>query len=187
MARVLVLCITLSVMMLADATVQADGYDDRRVRAGARLFRTLLAADIAVETRVAADGSLPVVVLGGDAATNAEVSALIVPPDDGDKARIRGLPVRIEILEKLPEKFATRPAGVFLASPPPAKELERLVRWSIDNRVILYSPYEGHVERGVMAGIAIEAKVQPYLNAASLGASGIELKPFFLKVAKVHE
>jgi hypothetical protein len=52
--------------------------------------------------------------------------------------------------------------------------------------VVLYSPFEGHVERGVPAGIAVEAKVQPYLNLSALQAAGIELKPFFLKVAKVR-
>ena len=32
----------------------------------------------------------------------------------------------------------------------------------------------------------IEAKVLPYLNQRTLEASGIEFKPFFMRVAKVH-
>ncbi len=52
--------------------------------------------------------------------------------------------------------------------------------------MILYSPFEGDVERGVTAGLSIEAKVLPFVNQRTLEASGVELKPFFLKVAKVH-
>lgn len=187
--RGLLLTLSLVCMMLADATVQADGYDDRRARAGARLFRSLLAADIALETKAATDGALHVVVLGGDPHFAEELTGLIAPADNATSPRIRNLPLRIDAHSEFPtgEADAPRIVGIFLATPLPAPELDRLIRWSISHRVILYSPFEGDVERGATAGISIEAKVQPYLNAATLQASGLELKPFFVKVAKVHQ
>jgi hypothetical protein len=177
-------------LSMAVANVQADSYDERRVRAGARLFRSMLAADTGLERRRDADGSLHVLLYASDARLGGEIGALIAPAD-ASKARVRGMPVTVLASAQLPDSGsgaanAGQPAGVFLASIPSDAELDRLIAWSIAHGVIVYSPFEGHVERGVAGGITIEAKVQPYVNLATLKASGVELKPFFLKVAKVH-
>lgn len=169
----------------AGATANADADGDRRVRTGARLFRALLAADMALESKVASDGALHVAVYGGDARFAAEVARLIAPPDDVGQSQIRGIPIKVDVLAKLPET-GKPPVGLFIAGVPPNNELDPLIQWGIRNKVIVYSPFAGHVERGVMAGLSIEAKVQPFVNLATLEASGIRLKPFFLKVAKVR-
>lgn len=171
----------------AVATVSADGTDDRRARTGARLFRSLLAADVGLDHK-ATGGKLHVLVYAGESRTAAsEIAALIAPPDDAQAARIRELPLELQLSATLPDDSEPAPAGVFLAARPPAPALEALVRWSIAHHVIVYSPFEGDVERGIPAGLAVEAKVQPYINLTTLEAAGIELKPFFLQVAKVHK
>ena len=38
----------------------------------------------------------------------------------------------------------------------------------------------------MLAGLAVEAQVRPYVNLTTLAASNITLKEIFLKVAKVH-
>lgn len=171
---------------LAGATANADNDADRRVRTGARLFRALLAADMALESKAGSDGVLHVAVYGSDARFATEVARLIAPPDDPALAQVRGIPIRVEVISQLPIT-GRPPAGLFLASRPRDDEFAPLVQWGIRNRVIAYSPFEGHVERGFMAGLSIEAKVQPYVNRGTLEASGIRLKPFFLKVAKVRQ
>jgi len=60
-----------------------------------------------------------------------------------------------------------------------------VVRYGIDHHVIVYSPFEGDVERGILGGIAVEAQVRPYVNAATLTASNITFKSLFFKVTKV--
>lgn len=179
---VLLVLPTLLASLWAAATVQADSYDERRVRAGARMFRALLAADLGLEAK-ARDGSLQVLVLGGEPTLVSAVSGLIAPPG---AAAIRGLPVEVESLRGVDYIEAREPVGVFLAGVPSSEELARLVRWGIERGVIVYSPFEGDVERGATAGLSIDAKVLPYLNAGTLEASGVTLKPLFLKVAKVH-
>lgn len=171
---------------LAVANVQADSYDERRVRTGARLFRSMLAADTGLEQRREADGSLRVWLYAVDPTLGDEISALISPAD-ASKSRLRGMAVRVERATELPGDGGHAPAGVYLASMPNDAELDRLVRWSITHGVIVYSPFEGHVERGVAGGLAIEAKVQPYVNLETLRAAGVELKPLFLKVSKVYQ
>lgn len=164
----------------------ADSYDERRVRTGARLFRALLAADTALEQKRNAAGELEVWVYSTDARLGAGISTLLAPPGDPARSAVRGLPLRIKVIEVLPASDgAGVPVGLFLASAPAAAALPAVIDWSARVRCILFSPHEGHVELGVTAGIAIEAKVQPFLNRRALEASGLVLKPFFLKVAKV--
>lgn len=169
---------------LASASARADSQDERRVRTGARVFRTLLLADMALERKTGADGRLDVAVYADDRASLAEVAPLIAPaPSPGSSPRGPQFAIRHE--QALSETTVP-PVALFLATPLAATELDRLVRWSIDHGVILYSPFEGDVERGVLAGVSIEAKVLPYLNQRTLDASGVEFKPFFMRVAKVH-
>ncbi len=171
-------------LTLAVANASADNYDERRVRHGARLFRALLAADVGLPQKLGADGKLHLLVYGADAGLAAEIGELIAPRDAG---LIQQLSVIVERIEKLPAAEATdatAPVGLFLIEVTPDDEFERLVQWGITNKVIVYSPFEGDVERGAMAGLSIEAKVLPYVNLETLERSGVQLKPFFLKVAK---
>jgi hypothetical protein len=77
------------------------------------------------------------------------------------------------------------PAGIFIAQAPPRAALSSLIKYGIGHHVIVYSPFEGHVELGVLGGLSVEAQVRPFLNRATLESSQISLKPFFLSVAKV--
>jgi hypothetical protein len=160
-----------------------------RVQAGVRLFRSLLAADMGLARRVDAEGRLVVLVFYASDAGRAEgVARQLMTPGEGQPApTIRDLPLAFEITSD-PAFSAYQehaPAAVFIAEPPSNEALQRIVRYGIEHRVIVYSPFEGHVEKGVLGGISIEAKVQPYLNERTLAASGVELKPFFLKVSKL--
>jgi hypothetical protein len=179
LALLAVCALTLS---MAVANVQAGSYDERRVRMGARLFRGMLAADIGLEKHRDAEGRLPVLLYADQPQLAQEISALIAPADS-DKARLRGMPLLLTSGTAAP---AEGTAGIFLATRPSDADLDRLIRWSIEHGVILYSPFEGHVERGAAGGLALEQKVRLYINAGTLKAAGVELKPLVLKVAKVH-
>ncbi len=184
--RLLLILAMAGCTLLATASVHADVYDDRRTRAGVRVFRSLLSAEIGIENKAGEDGRLHLLIVGGEAAQVDELAALLAPSKAGKPATLRGLPLDVQRVEHIVEGEGEVPAGVFLAEAPDEEELEALIAWSIDHQVMLYSPFEGHVERGVMAGIAIEAKVRPYLNTRTIAEAGLELKPLFLKVSKVH-
>lgn len=179
MAALLVLALGLG---LAGASARADSQDERRVRTGARVFRTLLLADVGLAHKAGVDGKLDIAIYASAGAGIDDIAPLIVPEGAGAK----GPAIVLRRLDALSETTAP-PVGLFLASPLAGSELTRLIDWSIRHRVILYSPFEGDVERGVTAGLSIEAKVLPFVNQRTLSASGVELKPFFLKVARVHQ
>lgn len=184
--RLLLIVVTAGCTLLATASVHADVYDDRRARAGVRVFRSLLSAEIGIENKAGEDGRLHLLIVGGEEAQVEELATLLAPSKAGKPATLRGLPLDVQRVEQIVAGEGEVPAGVFLAEAPDEEELQALIAWSIANQVMLYSPFEGHVERGVMAGIAIEAKVRPYLNTRTIAEAGLELKPLFLKVSKVH-
>ena len=70
------------------------------------------------------------------------------------------------------------------AEPLRREAIAALIRFGVDRQVIIYSPFEGDVERGVAGGVSIEAQVRPFVNTAALRASQVTLREFFLKVAK---
>lgn len=166
---------------LAAASARADSQDERRVRTGARVFRTLLLADVALAAKAGVDGKLDIAIYASASAGIDDIMALIVP----DGAGAQGPAIELRRVDALDEATPP-PVGLFLATPLTEAQLARAVDWSIRNQVILYSPFEGDVERGATAGLSIEAKVLPFVNQHTLSASGVELKPFFLKVARVH-
>jgi hypothetical protein len=168
---------------LAIANVSADSRDDRRMRAGARLLRSLLAAEVGIEQKVADDGRLKVLVLGARNHNSDEVKRLIAP-SDATPANIRGTPLIVEQASRLgqPENLA----AIFLTEPLSSAEFQSLMQYANTHGVLVFSLFEGHVERGAHAGLSVEAKVRPYVNARALAAGKISLKPFFMRVAKVH-
>jgi hypothetical protein len=179
--------VIVTAVSVSASTARADDTDDRRVRAGARLFRSLLTAQVALESKAASDGALHVVVYGADTHLATEISALIAANGEPGKNSIHDLPVKIDNVGNLAELAqASQPAAVFLVSAQSEQDLAELIRWSAAAKIVLYSPFDGDVERGAAAGICIEAKVQPFLNLPALQAAGVEIKPFYVKVARVY-
>jgi hypothetical protein len=165
-------------------TAIGDDVADRRSEAGSRLFRALLAADLDLAKKTTPANQLLIVFFyTTDARRAGELAKSFAGAD------VRGLAVSVEVTnDPTFAKYAGRvPAGLFIAEQPSRPVLQSLIRYGIDHRVIVYSPFEGDVENGVLGGLSIEAQVRPMLNQVTLDASHIALKPFFLKVAKVYQ
>jgi hypothetical protein len=132
-------------LSFAAANVRADSDEDRRVRTGARLFRALLAADLALESKARPDGALHVLVYRRNPKGAQEVIELIAPAgrrragQDSRSGAPGGSDRRVALRDRcitprrrLPRERALR-----------ARSIDRLVRWSIAQHVIVYSPFEG--------------------------------------------
>lgn len=156
---------------------------DRRAEAGVRLFRALLAADLDLQKKTAGNNQLLIAFFYAADARRAKAAATAFAGD------IRGMSVTSEATNDA--TFASLggrvPAGIFIFDPLPKPALQALIHYGIDHHIIVYSPFEGDVESGVLAGLSIEAQVRPFLNQATLDASHIAIKPFFLKVSKVFQ
>jgi len=169
------------------APLAADDLADVRAQAGARLFRAFLSADVDLDRKKVEKDQILVVFLYTDDRRRAADLAGSFAGNSKEAVTIHGAPVLVELSsdQSLASYGSRVPAGIFLAQAPPLNTLKTIIRYGIDHHVIVYSPFEGHVERGVLGGLAVEAQVRPYVNRSTLDASSITLKPLFFKVTKV--
>lgn len=175
------------VLSLLCGAAFGDEVHERRVGSGLRLFRALLAADIKLPAKTIGPGQILIVFFYvNDRRQALELAARFVR-EAKERDSIRGLSIVTEVTnDPTLASFAGRmPAGVFIAEAPSRAGLMAIIAVGIRNHLIVYSPFEGHVESGVLAGLSVEAQVRPFLNRQTLEASQIALKPFFLNVARV--
>lgn len=178
----LVVALSLCTMALA-----ADELQERRTHAALRLFRSLLAADLDLQSK-SSDGALLILFVYKSDRAGAQALVRSMQPPSPDAEAIRGIPITSDAASDtaLLAGGTRKPAAIFISQPLDRQSLREVVRYGIEQRIIVYSPFEGDVERGVTGGLSIEAQVRPYVNATTLAASHISLKEFFMKVTRVY-
>jgi hypothetical protein len=50
----------------------------------------------------------------------------------------------------------------------------------------VFSPFAGDVEAGVSSGLVVSDRILPYVNVEAMRLSGVQMKPFFLRVAEQY-
>ena len=164
-------------------TAGAVGRDELRLKAGLDLFPSLLTADLDI-LKKQEDGYLTIVFLYRDNRKQASMMA----KDLAEMKKIREIPIRIEITDDPNmEMYKNKsPAGIFITQRLDNK-LSNVVDYAVKNSVILFSPFKGDVEKGVMGGISISDRVRPYINKASMESSKIKIKQFYMRVSLIYE
>ncbi len=175
--------IMLWLVTTTSASTVADSFTDRRVSVGQKLFRTMLVADTSYKDNILPDGNIYVDIIYRFDKTLALQHADIL---EQDLPALHDVPVvvRIVSLKQYLAKSNKPSVGVFIIEKMPLDLLNLIVSRSILNQHILFSPFEGDVEKGVMAGLSVESRVRPFVNMRSLELSKVKVKPFFIKVSK---
>ena len=164
----------------------SDSFSERRTQVGLKLFRTLVSADLNIASKSNGEGELPVVlVYANDQAQAAELQQQL----QSDFNAVGNVPVRIDIgsLSTLLASDENKPAAIFISQPLKAPEREALVTYSVKREIILFSPFDGDVEQGVLAGLSVQSTVRPLINQHTLERGRYRIKSFYLKVAKHYE
>lgn len=169
---------------VSDGVVAADSQSDRRARVGLRLFPTFVAADEALERKLGPDGTLLILVIY----RNDREAAGQLAERMRQLERIRDLPVRVEIVPyaNLLNYTQSPLAAVFVSEWLP-DGVDALVNFGRERKVIVFSPFEGDVQRGILGGMSVTDRILPYINMRELGQSGIELRSFFLDLARRYD
>jgi hypothetical protein len=172
-----------ALLLLSAAVARAGDREESRAWAGLDLFPSVLAADAEIADKRGPDGALPLIILYQTDRELAEEMGRRL----ARTGTIRGIPIQVEIARNPASMQETDspPAGVFLAEPR-IGDLEAVIEFGRENRRLVFSPFAGDVERGVPAGIAVSDRILPLVNAESLDAFGLRLKPFFLRIAEVY-
>jgi hypothetical protein len=162
----------------------AQEWEDPRIWAGLDLFPSLVAADQDIARKYGPDGKLFLVLMYVDERQTAEEMALYLAKIE----HIRGIPIRIELTDDTSMKsYEDIPlAGIFLTQRL-GRELGDVIRYGMEHHTIVFSPFEGDLERGVLGGIAISDRILPYVNMEAMRSWGIRIKGFFLRIAERYE
>ncbi|MGE0081102.1 MAG: hypothetical protein AB7U81_07390 [Thiohalomonadaceae bacterium] len=161
----------------------ADEQSERRILVGLKLFPAVLAADRDIALKAAPDGRLHL---------------LVVYLEDPEVARraaerlreagpIRDIPVVVQTIRY--SALATlehSPAALFLVEWSP-ESIPATVAFANTHGRIVFSPFRGDVSLGAHAGVFVGDRILPLINPTALSQAGIQLKPFFLEVARTRE
>lgn len=175
-----------AVVTFATLPVVADEALDRRTTLGIKLFRATVAADTGLADKRDEGGAVRLLLYYvNDRERARELADRLV-----EAGAIRGAPVAVSLSADIQlGAFEKRPpVALFVAEEPlEADGLQRLIDYARRHRILLFSPFRGHVERGAGAGLFIAAKVRPYVNPRTLEENGITLRRFFMRIAKRAE
>lgn len=157
--------------------------DEQRFSVGLKLFPAALGALESLEERRNEAGALEILVVhaGGDDLAREAAQHLI------RLGSIRDLPLSVRTIDRdaLDRGAHPPPAGIFVASV--GMRGEWLRRWSERTGGLVFSPFAGDVEAGAIAGVHVSDRILPAVNLTQARRAGLVFKPFFLKVARVHE
>ncbi len=170
------------ILVAGSMNLLADALAERRALVGLNLFRTFVAADRDLQRHRNQYGYLPVVVLY---ARSPDVAERFQEQLLQSFSSVKEIPTDIQSLSLEDLLTLSQPPGaVFVAEKLTAGDRQRLVLASIQRQFLVFSPFEGDVEAGVLGGLAVEARVTPVVNMNTLTASRIPLKQFYLSVSR---
>jgi len=170
------------VLFALTGRLSASDGEASRVWAGLDLFPSLLAADENIADKQGPDGKLLLLLMYADEKEAVAEMALNIEKI----GKIRNTPIRVELAESLKDYENKTVAGIFLTQKM-RDDFDSVLQYGKDHHVIVFSPFEGEVERGASGGIIISDRIVPYINQETLRTSEIRIKPFFLRIAEQYE
>lgn len=155
--------------------------DDILVNIALEIFPRLVAVDLDVSEKLSHEGKIQLLVFyysQKDRATNTR-NALAEKFD-----QIAGFPVEIVAADELPE---TPPTAILIVERLKENQIATLTDYAVTNNILLFSPFEEDVKKGITAGISILARVVPSFNRDTLTRSGIRIHDIVLRSAVIYD
>lgn len=154
-----------------------------RLMAGLDFFPSFLAADKNIKSKTTLNGYLRIILLYKNNEKKAEKLAALIK----EVKTIRDIPLIVTtVRHKNLNDYKMEPiAGIFIIEPI-YKNINHIIEFSGKHQCILFSPFNGDIEKGVVAGISVSDMVLPYININSMRKYNIQLKEFFMQTAKKY-
>lgn len=153
--------------------------EQQRLRVGLHLFPAVLGAQEDLSAQRNAEGVLEIVVVHktSEQAAKQAVRAL------KELGQVQEIALALTILpvEQLPATHDRSLAAIFIASS--RLEPALLRRLSEQHQVLVFSPFEGDVAAGAVAGLHVTDRILPAINLKQAQRAGLSFKPFFLGIA----
>jgi len=78
-------------------------------------------------------------------------------------------------------------SAVFIGELLNKSEIKTILKYAENERVLIFSPFKGDVEKGIASGIATAGRIQPYFNKSALRRANLMLDEHVLNSAKLYE
>jgi len=160
--------------------------EDRRIKISLAIFPRIIAVDKGLVDKLTENKAVKLLFVYGKNKRNADDLGQLLK----DKVKnIGGYPVEVlvEGIRDVSMLFTDRVAGIFITERLNDIDFEKIIRVGISEKITIFSPYAGDVERGATVGIAIGARVQPYFNINTLKSSKVDINKKLLRVSKRYE
>lgn len=181
-------CILFACVMFACFEVSATEQDDARLNIGFSLFKASLSANLDIEQKLNSDGQYKIVLLHNSNDTSIlqklKLSAQFETPTVNNHTLVSNVMGHQALLSVEEPNLV---AGIFIAAPLSSSEVKLLLEFAEQHQILVFSPFERDVERGITAGIFVSSRIVPYINVDTMTRSSIEFKSYFLRVAKKYE
>ncbi|MEA3639749.1 MAG: YfiR/HmsC family protein [Lamprobacter sp.] len=146
---------------------------------GLNLFPAILGAQEELPAQCNADGALEIAVVYRASEQAAKQAARTLK----QIGQVQELALVVSILpvERLSANPEQSLAAIFIANS--GLEPALLRRLSEHYQVLVFSPFEGDVAAGAVAGIHVADRILPAINLKQARRAGLSFKPFFLGIA----
>ena len=95
--------------------------------------------------------------------------------------------VQVEAIAVDELEQVTHGTGFFLSEQLNAPALQQIITQTTRSGALLFSPFSGDVEAGVMMGLDVRSKIRPYLSLQSIEAAGLNCNPALVRMSRTRE
>lgn len=166
--------------------MQVSETNDRRINISLSIFPRVVAVDNDFRAKLTSEHKAKIIfVYDKDRDKAAELRQIFL--EKSKSVAGMELEVVLSSVDEVVEIGAIEPTAFFLTEQMSNIQLYGLVKYAINKKRILFSPFVGDVERGATAGIAVTSRVKPYFNINTLQKSEIEINALLMKLSKRYE
>jgi len=158
--------------------------EEMRVKIALEIFPRIVAVDNDIDKKLTPEGKIRLLLLYEKNRLSAENMADTLRQNIHN---IKGKSVEVVVAgisQPLTDKTVS---AIFLTEILTKDLFKYIVEFSIQRHLILFSAFDGDVERGATAGIAISSKIKPFFNLTTLRQSGIKIHQVLLNISKLNE
>lgn len=177
--------LTLLLSVVMGDNLFADESEQRRVGISMSIFPRIVAVDNHFRDKLDEDNKARLLFVYDSDKEFAQELADRIKKDSGN---IGGMYVEasvISVSSTLPESSV--PTAIFIAEKLSDVQLKKVMAYAEWENRLLFSPFSGDVERGVMVGISVTNRVKPYFNLPALRRSKVVVNALLMKMSKRYE
>lgn len=171
--------------IIASGSLFADETEKRRIDISISIFPRIVAVDNHFREKLDKDNNAQLLFVYDSDKTFAQDVAARVGKDGNNIGGMSIMTRVISAADIFPKYDA--PVALFIVEKLSDAQLEKISTYAASVSRLVFSPFPGDVERGVMVGISVTNRVKPYFNMSALRRSKVVINALLMKMSKRHE